>query len=253
MKSMAFIAFAIFSILLISTVSASTADLCEVDKLDIETIATETTTTAKMTYFFECDAAAYAGQMNKMVVTVPYPDIYNVEAEDGLGVMKVFEGPSYASATSSDIDSTVGSFFRKAVVFEPSNTTGYKLILKFQSERLVTSNQKVYTVNPNGLGSNPKVTIVTTGVTETVLPVNEIDYKLTLPPGSAIVSSPNGCGLSDGTVSCIDITSVELDAIEVKWTGTGPSIWLTKIRDVSQKLPGTFTDMFKNLFKVFKK
>jgi len=248
------IAFAIFSLILTGTASAMVSDQCSVEKLEVENIATEITTKAKMTYYFECrPSSAYDGQVTKMVVTIPYRDVYNVEASDGLGDMKVFEGPAYAAATRSDTDATVGSFFRKSLLIK-NDTTKYMLTIEFQSDLLVTEAEKVYTITPKGLGANPKVTIITSGITETVLPVGNIDYKLTLPTGSAVVSSPSGCSLSEGVVTCDGMVASGLDKVEVKWTGSGPGLLSTKIRDaVNKYMPDTFANIFKNLLGIFKK
>jgi len=252
MKKIIVIAFAIFSILILSSVSALPTDQCSVDKLEIETIATEVTTTAKINYYFECAQSAYGEQITKMIVTIPYKDAYNIEASDAIGDMKVFEGPAYTGVTRSDTDATIGSFFRKSIVLETNSTAGYMLTLEFQSDYLVKQDQKVYTINPKGLGANPKITMVGTGVTETVVPVSDIDYTLTLPTGSAVTSTPSGCSLSEGTVTCTGLTAAELDKIEVKWTGTGPGILFTRVRDLAKNLPGTFTNIFKSIFSIFK-
>jgi|TARA_Y100000310_G_scaffold341873_1_gene442667 hypothetical protein len=245
MKSAVIIAFAIFFIATASAVSAGVADTCSVDKLDIETIATEITTKVEMTYYFECQPTAEAGQINKMLITVPYDDVYNVEAEDGIGSMKVFEGPEYASAINSDTESTVGSFFRKAIVLDPNGTVGYMLTLNFQSDVIVKESEKIFTIVPKGLGVKPKITAVSTGVTETIIPIDTIDYKLTMPEGSAVTSSPSGCALAEGTVTCTGLSAAQLDELEVKWTGTGPGVVFTKVRDIAFDLPDLFTSFFK--------
>lgn len=250
MKTIAIVSFVLLSLIIVS--SASAAEQCSVSRLDIENIASEATTTAKLTYYFVCLPAA-SGQVNKMIVTVPYQDASNVEASDWLGSMKVFEGPSYASATRSDTDATIGSFFRKAIVLDENEVTAYILTLEFQSNLFAKKNEQTYTLSPKGLGASPKITIVGAGVTEMMIPVEEISYKLTLPTGSAVVSSPGGCSLSEGKVSCTGLTPASLDALEVKWTGTGPSVWLTKVRDIAKQVPGAFTNIFNKVYSIFKR
>jgi len=251
MKKIILIALAVFSVLIASTVSAAPGDQCAVTSLDIETIATEITTKIEMDYQFECQPDAGGEQVNKMVVTIPYRDVYNVIAADAIGDMKVFEGPEYARVVNSDTDSTIGSFFRKSIVMNSNSTTGYLLTLEFQSDLLVKENEKIFTVNPKGLGAKPKITVVGSGVTETPIPVSDIDYKITLPDGSAVTSSPNGCSLSEGEVLCEGLTAAELDKIEIKWTGSGPGVMLTRVRDVVQDVPGAFTKIFKSFKNIF--
>ena len=247
MKRMAFTAFAVFFLILASAASAGPTDSCSVDKLKVENIATELTTKTKLTYNIECSPTMESGQINRLVVTVPYRDAYNVEAEDALGAMKVFEGPGYAGLTSTDTDSTVGSFFRKAIVLEDNNTTGYMMTIGFQSDLMVYVSENIFRITPKGLGANPKVTAVGTGITKAQISVNSIDYGLTLPLGSAVTSSPSGCSVTDGFVNCTGISSSELDSMEIKWTGSGPGVLYTKVREFTFDLPDMFTSFFNGL------
>ena len=247
MKSMAFAAFAVFFLILASAVSAGTTDSCSVDKLKVDNIATELTTKTKLTYYVVCSPTMEKGQINRLVVTVPYRDAYNVEAEDALGAMKVFEGPEYAGLTSTDTDSTVGSFFRKAIVLESNNTTGYMLTIGFQSDLMVYESEKIFRITPKGLGANPKVTAVGTGITEAQISVNSIDYGLTLPLGSAVTSSPSGCQVTEGYVNCTGISASALDSMEIKWTGSGPGILYTKVREFAFDFPDMFASFFNGL------
>ncbi|MDP7282043.1 MAG: hypothetical protein QF475_00160 [Candidatus Undinarchaeales archaeon] len=247
MKRMAFTAFAVFFLVLASAVSAGPTDSCSVDKLKVENIATELTTKTKLTYYVECSPTADAGQINRLVVTVPYRDVYNVEAEDALGGMKVFEGPGYAGFTSTDTDSTIGSFFRKAIVLESNNTTGYMMTLGFQSDLMVYEAEKIFRITPSGLGANPKVTAVGTGITEAQISINSVDYSLSLPLGSAVTSSPSGCSVTDGFVNCTGISASVLDSMEIKWTGSGPGVLFTQVREFTYDLPDFFTSFFNGL------
>ncbi|MFO7872303.1 MAG: hypothetical protein R6U26_01520, partial [Candidatus Undinarchaeales archaeon] len=196
-------------------------DYCTIGTVDIENSVVSSGVHTKMSYEFTCsDASANSGQITKMLIKVPFTGIQNLEASDSYGTLDVLEGPEYVGKTESETDSTIGVIFRKGLLIE-NETNSYKLALEYDTASLVsTSESGLFTLKPEGLGSTPKITIISKGVTETTISIENIDYKLILPEGSSIQKTTKGCNIDGGTIVCTGLTPEKLNSVEVQWEGS---------------------------------
>ena len=157
-------------------------------------------------------------QVTKLVYKIPFADVQNFEASDEFGSLKVLEGPDYASAKTAGKETTIGVIFRKALVLSDVEKT-YAVNFDFDSASLVSSaGENSYSTKPGNLLAMPKLTIVSRGVTEALLPVEKVDYELVLPEGASVQNLPEGCSLSNGKVACSQITFEQFGKLEVKWS-----------------------------------
>lgn len=211
-------------------------DSCSVKNVKIENEIVSAGAHSKINYNFECSgASSYQGQVTKMLVTLPYKGVKNLEASDSYGSMEVLKGPKYTGLSEDETESTIGVMFRKGLLIR-NQTENYKLTIEFDTTELVsTSESGVSTLKPEGLASSPKITIIAKGVTETKLPVQKVDYKLNLPEGAAVQKTTKGCKINEGVILCEDHTPEELNSVEVKWKGGSGT----------EKIP--FTDIIKKV------
>ena len=224
-------------------------DYCSVQGVDVDTVVESYGSAhVKMTYHFECTgASAYTGQVTRMLITVPYTGIDNLEASDPLGSMKVLEGPEYVKATEEVAETTIGAMFRKGLLIDASSNS-YDICIEFDTITLVESTDSTYLIRPGGLGANPKVTIVGTGITEMTLPVQVFGFGMTLPEKTAIEQiTPSVCQFQGNKVSCSDVSSADFDALEIRWKKTGPTLFGENINEYFDKVSTIFKNTFSKL------
>ena len=234
-------------------------DQCSVGTVHVENSILSSGIHTKITYPFSCsNASSYEGQMTKMIITVPYADISGVSATDQYGSMKVLEGPTYIKSESTETDTTIGVIFRKGLLIANEDNS-YTLSIEFDSNALAKEDSNsVMSLTPKGLVPNPKVTIISKGITETTIPVENVEYKLVLPDGASVQKITSGCQLDNNVITCQNLKPDDLSTIEIKWTSgsitQNPIKIVNNIKNkVVKFLPG-FSDTFNNLLnKILKK
>ncbi|HIJ98892.1 TPA: hypothetical protein H1005_03025, partial [archaeon] len=105
-----------------------------------------------------------------------------------------------------------------------------------------------FSIMPGKQLSSPKVTIVTGGVTETIYPVERVNYELKLPSDASVQTLTSGCSLSGGQISCQNLNQTVFNALEIRWSKpAGGSGLFGKIRqNIGNLLPG-LTNVFKGI------
>ena len=182
---------------------------------DVTSDAEHTKTTIKILCTGEEDEDE---QVTKLVYKIQFADIQNFDASDEFGSLKVIEGPDYAGVKTAGKESTIGVIFRKSLVLSEEEKT-YTVNFDFDSKSLVAATgENSYSIKPGNLLAMPKLTIVSRGVTEALLPVEKVDYELVLPEGASVQNLPEGCSLSSGKVACSQITFEQFGKLEVKWS-----------------------------------
>jgi hypothetical protein len=244
----------VFLALFVSAANAQMiGDYCSVQGVDVDTVVESYGSAhVKMTYHFECGgASAYSGQVTKMLITVPYTGIDNLEASDSLGSMKVLEGPEYVKATEEVAETTIGAIFRKGLVID-AVSNAYDLSIEFDTITLVETMDSTYSMKPGGLGATPKVTIVGTGVTETTLPIAVLSFDVTLPEKTAIEQiTPSVCQFQGNKVSCSDVSADDFDALEIRWKKTGPTLFGENLNEYMDKVSTIFKKNFSKLSELW--
>ncbi len=223
---------------------------CSLSKIKVVSDATKTDVYhAAISFDFACAGAEKEqGQMTRFIYKVPLTDITNFEASDSLGSLKVLEGPEYATVSTGTKESTIGVIFRKGLLITDSNTT-YRLNVDFDSASIVGIGENETAIKPGNLVRSPKVTIITTGITETTYPIEKIDYELDLPADSSVKQLPSGCSINAEKVFCTGLTQEEFNALEIKWVkteGIGAGL-VEKIRSIFSKYGPQTTSAIKTI------
>ncbi|MFH1425009.1 MAG: hypothetical protein ABIG20_05085 [archaeon] len=247
MKRILLLGIVLLVILTSSAYAQMPGDDCVVGKVDAS-VAYDGTAHVKMIYRFTCSGTIdYTGQVTKMLISLPLNDVKNVEVEDGLGSMKVLEGPEYVKVEKDSDESKIGIIFRKGLLIN-RETNDYDIAIEFDTDSLVTEGESVNSISSGVLVANPKVTIITSGMTETVLPVNAFDFALKLDEEASIQSvKPSVCAIEGGDVECADLSKQEMEQLEISWTG-GSTGWGGKIQGFTKKYLPAAGDFLGSLF-----
>lgn len=236
-------------IILLTFISAANAqligDYCSVSSVDVENTIEEIIVHTEMTYHFSCSGASgLQGQVTKMMITVPYVGIANAEASDNFGSMVMLEGPQYISVAEDDGETVIGVIFRKGLLVT-TEQQAYDLKIEFDSV-MAELTEDGGEISPAGLAVSPKVTIVTTGLTETTIPAMLYDYSLTLPEGASIQEiAQTACQFQGNVVSCPNLGVSEMQQLEIKWTKA--ETLQDSVKGYANKLKGLFSGLFGKL------
>ena len=186
-----------------------------------------------------------------MLITLPLTDVNNVKASDAFGSMDVLEGPEYVKATTGSDGTKIGVIFRRGLLVSEDEAR-YDVAIEFDTDALVDKAEDTYSVKPGLLKANPKVTIVTSGLTETVMPVSLFDFSLDLKEGASVTQvKPAVCGIDASDVECDSLSGEQLESLEIKWTGGGTG-WGDKIQGYTEKYLPTVKNFFGGLVEKVK-
>lgn len=198
--------------------------------------------------------------VTKLIYKIEFTDIQNFEASDELGTLKVLEGPEYATAKTEGKETTIGVILRKPLFLSEDESVA-TINFDYDSSSLATSaGENAFSIKPGKLIGNPKITIVSRGVTEAILPVDKLDYELLLPKGSTVQTLPQGCSINEGTILCEQMAKGTFESLEVKWNQpeSAGKNFLEKIRSIFKKsekvaddtgLVDKITDTIRKLIK----
>ena len=241
----------LFVLILIAKPANAQIIRCTLGPLDVvNDISADLKAHSKATWYFSChNITKNFGQMTKMVYSIPLTDVSNFEASDNFGTMKVLEGPAYATATPSTRGSILGVIFRKPILLSDEDIT-YTITDEFDSSTLVSAGENgTFSLMPGKQIANPKVTIVTTGVTETIYPIEVVSYELNLPSGASVQTLAKDCTLSSGKIICQNLNQSAFNSLEIKWAKpiSEKGGLLGKIREKMGKLLPSFTNVFKGI------
>jgi len=227
-------------------------DLCRVSTVDATTIIEGDTASVKTTYHFDCDSSDEdVGQVTRMLVTLPFTDLKQVEASDSLGALRVLEGPEYVYVQKGITDSTVGIIFRKGLLLT-DRSTEYDLSLEFQTDSLVRTKADFKTLEPGKIINIPKVAIVSTGMTDTTLEINTINYELSIPSTTAFEEvEGESCDISGGSLDCEGMTLQEFKELDVTLKITGEETIFDSFKNIGDKVSGTFKNLFGSITEIF--
>ena len=204
---------------------------------------------SKVTWRFSCsNSTVNYGQLTKIVYSIPLTDVANLETTDSFGSMKVLEGPAYGTATLSGKQTTIGVIFRKAIMITNEQASSF-VTVDFDSAALVSKGENsTFSISPAKQVANPKVTILTAGITETTYPIGKFNYELGLPSDASVQTISAGCSLRTGRVLCQNINQTEFNSIEIRWTmaGEGGGI-MERFRQITGKLLPSVTNIFKGI------
>ena|GEM_PF-5264791 len=243
MKKAIFAGIVLFFVIASAANAQLIGDYCNVDSVSIDSSIEGEVTHIDMTYHFSCGGASgLQGQLTKMIVTIPYSGIYNVEAADNFGSMTMLEGPQYISAVEDNGETVIGVIFRKGLLVTTEQQT-YDLMVEFDSS-MAKYTDSIGELSPGGLAVSPKVTIVTTGLTETTIPAMLYDFSLTLPERSSVESmTPAVCQFEGNEVSCLNLDSGAMQELKVRWT-EAPGSLEESVRHYADRLKGLFGGLF---------
>jgi hypothetical protein len=248
----AIFALVVFLAVIVSAANAQLiGDYCSVTSVDVDCSIENKLVHPEMTFHFSCSGASgLQGQLTKMLITIPYTGITNIEASDNFGSMTMLEGPQYVGATEDSGETVIGVMFRKGLLVTTDQQT-YDLTVEFDSE-MATYSDSVGELSPGGLAVSPKVTIVTTGITETTIPAMLYDFSLTLPEKSTVSEiTPAGCQFQGNEVSCSNLDAAAMGQLRVKWT-EAPGSLEESLKHYANKITGTFKNWFGGIKKVIK-
>ncbi len=182
--------------------------------------------------------------VTKLVYKIEFTDIQNFEASDELGTLKVLEGPEYATATVSGKEATIGVILRKPLFLSEDESVA-TINFDYDSDSLtIPAGENAFAIKPGKLIGNPKITIVSRGVTEAILPLEKLDYELLLPKGATVQTLPQGCSINSGVILCEQISKGTFESLEIKWNqpeSVGKNL-LEKIRSIFSKADKTAED-----------
>lgn len=251
-KAIPAITIALFSLILVALPVSAQAEKCSLGTVSVvNDVDVDGNAHSKTTFSFACqNSTKDFGQVTRIVYHVPLTDVSNFEASDSLGTMKVNEGPQYATSTIGTRESTLGVNFRKPLLIT-DDATSYSVVDEFDSNNELVSKlgNGTFSIKPGKQVSNPKTTIITSGVTETTYSIDMIKYELNVPTDAAInVSAAPGCVASNSRVTCQNITGAAFNDVEITWIkpqGLGGIIEQVKDK-VSGWMP-TITNLFKRL------
>jgi len=251
-KTILTITIALFTLILVALPVSAQAEKCTLGAVNIvNNVDVDGNAHSKTTFSFACqNSTKDFGQVTRIVYHVPLTDVGNFEASDSLGTMKVSEGPQYATATIGTRESTLGVNFRKPLLIT-DDSTAYSVIVEFDSNNELVSKlgNGTFSIKPGKQVSNPKTTIITTGVTETTYSIDKIKYELNIPTDSTInVSAAPGCVASNSRVTCQNISGAAFNDVEITWIK--PQGLGGVIEQVKDKISGwmpTITNIFKQL------
>ena len=251
MKKIFAVLIVLTAVILIAKPAAAQFEKCSLDTVKVvNDFSADSKMHSRTTWTFSCqNSTRNFGQMTKLIYTVPLTETSNFEASDSLGTMKVLEGPEYATAVTTAKGSTIGAIFRKPLLITDESTS-YGITVEFDSSSLAgTGENGTSSIMPGKQIANPKVTILTTGITETVYPVEKVDYELNLPSGSSVQTvSIGGCAIKGGNIICQNLNQADFNSLEIKWAKPeGVGGLLRKIKEnIGNLLPG-LTNVFKGL------
>lgn len=225
-------------------------EACSLSAVAVSNDASSQLAHAKTTFELSCSGTVpNLGQVTKLVYRIPLADITSFEASDGFGSLKVLEGPEYATAKTVGKESVIGVIFRKGLLITDDNTS-YKVNVDFDSASLVGAGaNNTFSIKPGSLVASTKVTIVSTGVTETTYTIPKVNYELLLPDGSSVQTLPQGCSISNGKVSCAGLSQQAFSELEIKWIKASGMEEITGVLDKIRNLFSKTTEKGPGILK----